>query len=810
MLLKNLRLSYRRRPTFNNLKNIISSISLPAVGVAMLRTLSNATPTRRRKSTPRLDQTPSISSNSDRDRERRISSPRLLRQISNPSEFFKKMSPSRSRDKMNPALRTALNLLELPDLDALEEHFIKTPVFLVPWADYRDSFLLIQPNGMPRSARPGQISRRDILYAYTYFCEGKLRYDGRADIENMKEYNPDLKPSEYYAIKKKYWGAAEYDKLLYVWLLQIFKVGKQRNPFGFRYFECLNICRAWEEVFVPIVEAVRNDYNTKGRYHYGRLAKVVEEHAPSRLAFPEGNVTSDTQFFRSSVPTSESSAHRALGEMHPVTGIATEWKKWQEEEAELRRAYPQYGQLVERLKPKTNFPDWIEEQRLMVEKRKQEERAAENRSAALRYLEGGEVNFSDSPSASHVSHEDVFVDRPYKSRVREAHDSDSFMRRTISPLSYHMHQRQISAQSNTSTAGTNPPIRRSSLRNLRERGCADVTYAEARSSIDPSPEQSTPANKYQQAYIDLAAHPYDTESTIDHRSSNGATPSHYCDDDVARHPSYEGTGYASPYLPTLKEADSRETVDREAILQQLELDPHLGLDPFSREYHLEHALRTVKLQSEPEQPTLQHVKSFEKTCTATRIPSPINIPPLPTETVREYHLVADQATETSPTSLGLPASNGSPAIPPKNPLRYSDVKEKKRNNQTRSQFDEPIKPIDIQASRLVAEEVQMTNSLRGRIISKENIRAALDIPEEEFAVAEGEHLIPSSPTLPSSPTSPVSAGFRQGFAGIGGRGLNTGESPKLQTFSSHMFPRSSSSLRRPPTRGSKGSYEIEG
>lgn len=292
---------------------------------------------------------------------------------------------------MDPSLRAALSLLELHDLDALEERFIKTPAFLVPWADYRDSFLLIQPHGMPRCALPGQISRRDILYTYTYFCEGKLRYDGRADLENMKEYDPDLKPSEYYAIKKKYWGAAEFDKLLYVWLLQTFKVGKQRNPFGFNYFECMNVCRAWEEVFVPIVEAVRNDYNTKGRYHYGRLAKVVEECAPSRLAFPEGNVTSNTQSFRASVPISESSAQRSMGEMHPVTGIATKWKKWQEEEAELRHAYPQYGQLVERPKPKINFPDWIEEQRVMAEKRKKEMRSAENRAAALRHLEGGEV-----------------------------------------------------------------------------------------------------------------------------------------------------------------------------------------------------------------------------------------------------------------------------------------------------------------------------------------------------------------------------------------------------------------------------------
>lgn len=436
-------------------------------------------------------------------------------------------------------------------------------------------------------------------------------------------------------------------------------------------------------------------------------------------------------------------------------------------------------------------------------------------------------------------HDDVFVDRPYKSHVRDPHDSDGLMRRTISPLSYHMHQHQISAQSNQSTVCSNPPIRRSSLRNLREGNHGDVTYAENRMSnsqlVDPryiyghpsernalttsksSIEQSKPVNEYQKAYIDLAAHPYDSESAVDERSSYDFAHLHDRDEDIACHPSYEGNGYTSPYLPTLKEAEFYETMDQDPTVEDYPSDLFLGLDPDSREYYLEYALRTLKnREADPEQPQLQIAKSFEKSRAATQIPSPIIVPSIEKE--RKYYLVAEQATEAASTSPEPLTGTNAPAIPPKNPLRNSGSK--KNVNQSQAHTSAAIKPTDIRARRLAVEIAQTTRNLRGRIISKENIRAALDFPEEEVAGANG--LIPTSPTLPSSPNSPVSVNFGHGFAGIGGRGLNTGESPKLQTFSSHMFSRSSSSLRRPAgkaagvsetpakvNKGSKEAYKLE-
>lgn len=168
----------------------------------------------------------------------------------------------------------ALSLLGLADLEALETYFLNTDAFLRPWAYFRDTFLLLQTSGMARATLPDQIRRRDILYWYTLFDEGEKRYeplaDPRSSIYTMNE-------NKYWVVDKSWWGVLEYERLLYVWLVQSFKVGKLTNPYGFEYFECLNICTAWDNVFRPIVEAVRNDYNLKGRYHYGRLAKFVEE-----------------------------------------------------------------------------------------------------------------------------------------------------------------------------------------------------------------------------------------------------------------------------------------------------------------------------------------------------------------------------------------------------------------------------------------------------------------------------------------------------------------------------------------------------
>jgi hypothetical protein len=282
---------------------------------------------------------------------------------------------------MDPPLRQALNLLKLRDLDALEKYFLKTDAFLVPWTNFRDHFLLRQTSDMPHSAIPGQITRRDILHFYTYLCEGQLRYDPRGDPET-KWYIPNC--PNLGDIDKSGWCVVEYEKLLYVWLLQTFRVGKAVNPYHFQFFELRNICTAWEAVILPIVEAVRNDYNAISRYQYGRLAKCIEDASPSRLAFPEGNYTRRQQFLGR--PRSSGNLPPPLpslvGNTHPVTGFygdVTDTLLSDDGET-LRDVRPKYGQVVERARLGRPFLDWIKMQR--------EQRALHNRQKALDNLEG--------------------------------------------------------------------------------------------------------------------------------------------------------------------------------------------------------------------------------------------------------------------------------------------------------------------------------------------------------------------------------------------------------------------------------------
>jgi hypothetical protein len=267
---------------------------------------------------------------------------------------------------MNLDMKRALDLLNLRSIDALEQCFLSSPAFLEPWVSFRDSFLLLQKGGMPRTTPPGQIDGSALLYYYTLYEEGRMRYDDRMN-EYSLVYEKDLEIEKYGLIDKSTWGVVEYEKLLYVWLLQAWHVGKKSNPGGFAYFVYKNQVTAWREVFIPIVNAVRNSYDIKGRRHYGRLAKFLEEIAPSRLAFPENNVgmgvgpgfavppttpyrlvsrplvkKEDSSFFRSSL---------------------IKKKQYDDAEKELRDVYPQYGQLVERPKNMKVVKDFLESQR---------------------------------------------------------------------------------------------------------------------------------------------------------------------------------------------------------------------------------------------------------------------------------------------------------------------------------------------------------------------------------------------------------------------------------------------------------------
>ncbi|KAF2866275.1 hypothetical protein BDV95DRAFT_598915 [Massariosphaeria phaeospora] len=275
------------------------------------------------------------------------------------------------KDKMTPELKRALHRLRFDGgLQELQDRILGLDAFLKPWADFRDCFLLVQPEGMPRAAAPGSFTGKDLLFFYTLYDEGQLRHDPRADIRSSS-YTENS--SVYGRIDKTDWTVIEFEKLLYAWLLQELKVGKTHNPFGLRYFKKRSVCTAWEEVLVPIVDAVRESYDIRGRRHYGQLASFIEDAKPSRLAFPEGNVNPPVPqpvaarsplrpYLNSQL--SPSLPRRCDDDM--VQANAT----MAQEESELRRVFPGYGGMVERPKFKVKLEDWIAEQRERAQRKK--------------------------------------------------------------------------------------------------------------------------------------------------------------------------------------------------------------------------------------------------------------------------------------------------------------------------------------------------------------------------------------------------------------------------------------------------------
>jgi hypothetical protein len=289
--------------------------------------------------------------------------------LGNIRELFGGREPE---EKVPPDLRRALNHLRLNGFEDLEERFLCADAFLKPWAVFRDSIFLLSPNAMPCPTKVlpiGQqndtgVSRMDLLWFYTNYDEGTLRYDPRADRKSVS-YTPDT--SVYGQIDKSNWRPEDYEKHLYAWLLQEFKVGKARNPWGFEYFQLKNVCTAWEEVLVPIVNAVRTSYSLLGRRYYGRLALYIEARSPSTLAFPGSNVDvsqggplSPTPYRIVSVPKKKKEdTHGVLSKKH-----------YDATEKELRDVYPQYGGLVERPKFKHKMEEWLAEQRARAHARR--------------------------------------------------------------------------------------------------------------------------------------------------------------------------------------------------------------------------------------------------------------------------------------------------------------------------------------------------------------------------------------------------------------------------------------------------------
>ncbi|KAJ8118588.1 hypothetical protein OPT61_g460 [Boeremia exigua] len=256
-------------------------------------------------------------------------------------------------DKIPPDLRHALTLLNFKSLTDLEERLLATTAFLAPWSVFRDSSLLVDNSS---ASETSDITRLDILWFYTQFDEGLRRHDPRAE-----------RPDTSFEIDKSEWTSADHEKHLSAWLLQTFCVGKAYSPFGLEYFELRNICTAWEEVFVPIIKAVRTSYSVRGRRHYGRLALFIEERCPSRLAFPESNVDMPGGVIDSPTP------FRVVSRPTPVRGVnqaVLTRKNYDEAERELRDVYPQYGGLVERPRFKQKMDEWLEVQRTRAAHRK--------------------------------------------------------------------------------------------------------------------------------------------------------------------------------------------------------------------------------------------------------------------------------------------------------------------------------------------------------------------------------------------------------------------------------------------------------
>ncbi|RAR09353.1 hypothetical protein DDE82_001865 [Stemphylium lycopersici] len=330
------------------------------------------------------------------------------------------------KDKVPSELEEALSLLQLSGLDGLEERFLRTEAFLKPWSVFRDLILLLQPDAMPRATAIATgdsdkgISRVDLLWSYTQFDEDTRRYDPRMKKYSV-EYTPDS--SVYGFINKRDWHTEDYEKHLFVWLLQAFKVGKARNPWGFDFFELRSICTAWQEVFVPIVNAVRASYSGKGRRHYGRLALFVEERCPSGLAFPkdninisEGGLMSPTPYRIVSVPKSIDANGATFHKRTERAGVLTR-KHYDEAEKELRNVYPQYGGLVERPKFKHKMEEWLEEQRARANLRKVAEQIGEVEASQIQVVKSA----SDRSPMKKIS--------PAKDRGQEKGSNDNRIKR---------------------------------------------------------------------------------------------------------------------------------------------------------------------------------------------------------------------------------------------------------------------------------------------------------------------------------------------------------------------------------------------
>jgi len=263
----------------------------------------------------------------------------------------------------------ALELLELVSIAALETRFLATDEFLIPWTIFRDYFLLVQENGMPRMSLPGRITRERVLAWYTLFDEGQYRKDPYEDSDSDEHptqvYNTTVYKTKG-TVDKSSWTVDEHEKHLYAHLLQTFRVGRGKNPHGFKYFQHRNICVAYEQIFAPIVHVLIDQYDIRGRQYYGRLALFIEKKKPSALAFPEANVAKPFHHVSTATRIVSQEEKKKAKERHRTHKTVLEYKKkvYEEDEKELRTTFAKYGALVE--KPKVDLGTWLSEQRTLA------------------------------------------------------------------------------------------------------------------------------------------------------------------------------------------------------------------------------------------------------------------------------------------------------------------------------------------------------------------------------------------------------------------------------------------------------------
>ncbi|KAH7395267.1 hypothetical protein DE146DRAFT_721670 [Phaeosphaeria sp. MPI-PUGE-AT-0046c] len=640
------------------------------------------------------------------------------------------------KEKVPPDLRRALNLLKLNGFEDLEERFLSTDAFLRPWSVFRDSIFLLFPDGMPRSTQiiPVEmesfelgISRLDILWFYTQFDEGTLRYDPRAD-----KYSADYTPvtRAYGMIDKSKWRVEEYEKHLFTWLLQEFKVGKGYSPWRFEWFELRNICTVWEKVLVPIVNAVRASYHPLGRRHYGRLALFIEARSPSQLAFPDSNATVPEAPF-SPTPYRIVSVPKKLADEGAARGVLSK-KHYDVTEKELRDVYPQYGGLVERPKFKHKMEEWLAEQRLRADRRKGYETQGIVTSAQPRIVQPSGSHsppnqLPKSPRGSFrsgsVSHSPIKryaegIKRSLSntvSSIRNREEKKSPLHGVTRQLHFPNHSRNGSLESwnETGTARANGPFNDSTvtsslpLRHLYHDSTRGSVYSSIRSS-NPLAEDNFGGQ------VAPRAHAYFSGTRAPSRLSSD---SEGVDTHLAKS--------ALIQQPTIHEKKSS---------YELRLPSYEGT-----EYHKEISLTDLHTQR------MNSVRSPEikRTRTpATRLPAPV----IPVPYCGPRTALADTPSKSITAWPGAD-SDDDESLPPQNLAKL------------------PEHSVRNPRSRQAAQEDNEHEVYR--IVSRENIRGALGNLSRESSM---ESIVqPKSLDGPAPETSPVKQ--------------------QLQTYNTHLFPR---------------------